>query len=87
MRCDRSTFVPGVIFLIVALAASFLASISLPFLPALEVVRSKFGNNGLSVGQFKSIQEARVRAVDRVSFALADLAAAGYLVRRRPKLW
>ncbi|KZV86293.1 hypothetical protein EXIGLDRAFT_724905 [Exidia glandulosa HHB12029] len=49
LNFDRSTCVPGTIFLIVAFAAGFLASISLPFLSALEVVRV----NLFSVGQIR----------------------------------
>jgi len=41
---SRAFCIPGVLFLVCALALSFLVSISLPFLPAIDIVRTHFGN-------------------------------------------
>ncbi|KAF8904695.1 hypothetical protein CPB84DRAFT_1706146 [Gymnopilus junonius] len=41
---SRAFCIPGVVFLFCAFVLSFLVSISLPFLPALDVVRTHFGD-------------------------------------------
>ncbi|KAJ2932002.1 hypothetical protein H1R20_g5079, partial [Candolleomyces eurysporus] len=41
---SRLFCIPGVVLLFCALVLSFLASISLPFLPALDIARVKFEN-------------------------------------------
>jgi len=58
----RSFCIPGIIILGLALACGLLASISLPYLPALEVSRTTF-HSGTPVpgGQTEAISEIRVR--------------------------
>lgn len=56
---DRKSCVPGVIFLLVAFIASLLASVSLPILPALEVVRAHFSGTVESIGGVPTIREDR----------------------------
>jgi hypothetical protein len=41
----RNFFIPGVVFLVCAFVLSFLVSISLPFLSAMDIVRVHFGSN------------------------------------------
>ncbi|PPR00269.1 hypothetical protein CVT26_009021 [Gymnopilus dilepis] len=41
---SRAFCIPGVVFLFCALVLSFLVSVSLPFLPALDIVRTHFGD-------------------------------------------
>ncbi|EJD38779.1 hypothetical protein AURDEDRAFT_172098 [Auricularia subglabra TFB-10046 SS5] len=48
-----------VIFLLVAFIASLLASVSLPLLPALEVVRAHFSGTIESIGKIRTIREDR----------------------------
>ncbi|KZV87225.1 hypothetical protein EXIGLDRAFT_586293, partial [Exidia glandulosa HHB12029] len=57
----RSFCIPGIIILALALACAILASISLPFLPALEVVRTHFSGNLSPQGSSEAINEVRVR--------------------------
>ncbi|KAF8968778.1 hypothetical protein BDZ97DRAFT_328267 [Flammula alnicola] len=47
---SRAFCIPGIIFLFCALVLNFLVSISLPFLPALDIARTHFGTGG-SVSQ------------------------------------
>jgi len=44
---SRVFCIPGIVLLFAAVVVSFLASISLPFLPALDVTRVEFNNTGL----------------------------------------
>lgn len=39
---SRTFCIPGILFLVVALILSFLVSVSLPFLPAIDIVRTNF---------------------------------------------
>jgi len=41
---SRAFCIPGILFLVCALVLSFLVSISLPFLPALDIVRTHYGS-------------------------------------------
>ncbi|KAF8811895.1 pali-domain-containing protein [Phlegmacium glaucopus] len=41
---SRAFCIPGVIFILCALVLNFLVSISLPYLPALDIARTHFGN-------------------------------------------
>lgn len=56
-KLNLAAFDPSVVFLIVALALSFIASISLPFFPAIDVVRVHA--NGIPINK-DAIREARV---------------------------
>ncbi|KAG5730251.1 hypothetical protein E4T56_gene10570 [Termitomyces sp. T112] len=47
---SRIFCIPGVLFIFVALVLLFLSSISLPYLPALDVARTKFGTEVLDSG-------------------------------------
>ncbi|KAK1216735.1 hypothetical protein PQX77_020622 [Marasmius sp. AFHP31] len=53
----RAFCIPGIIFLLCATVLSFLVSISLPFLPALDVARTHFAETAIVNGQ--SINELR----------------------------
>lgn len=56
---SRVFCIPGIIFLVCALVLSFLTSISLPYLPALDIARTHFGNGALEAGQ-QSMTQLRV---------------------------
>jgi len=47
----RAFCIPGVFFLFAAFVLSFLTSISLPYLPALDITRAHFGNGVIQSGQ------------------------------------
>lgn len=55
----------GVVLLGFALVLSFLVSVSLPYLPALDITRVRFGNV-ISVSGAPSIQEIRVFAFPHI---------------------
>jgi len=55
---SRVHCIPGILFLFCALALSFLASISLPYLPALDITRTQFAS-GIKSGQ-DGVTEIRV---------------------------
>ncbi|KJA17851.1 hypothetical protein HYPSUDRAFT_45842 [Hypholoma sublateritium FD-334 SS-4] len=60
---SRAFCIPGIVFLTCALVLSFLASLSLPFLPALDIVRVKFGTNSTgtaSAGSLPVVSELRL---------------------------
>ncbi|KDR73975.1 hypothetical protein GALMADRAFT_250705 [Galerina marginata CBS 339.88] len=47
---SRAFCIPGVLFLVCALVLSFLVSVSLPFLPAIDIARTHFGNGQVQTG-------------------------------------
>jgi len=47
----RAFCIPGILLLFIAFALSFLTSISLPYLPALDITRTQFGDGNISSGQ------------------------------------
>jgi hypothetical protein len=47
---SRAFCIPGVLFLVCALVLSFLVSVSLPFLPAMDIVRTHFGGGQVQAG-------------------------------------
>lgn len=55
---SRAFCIPGVIFIICALVLNFLVSISLPYLPALDIARTHFGNGAVKNSQ--GLTEIRV---------------------------
>ncbi|EDR09461.1 uncharacterized protein LACBIDRAFT_319082 [Laccaria bicolor S238N-H82] len=57
---SRVFCIPGILFLVCALVLSFLVSISLPYLPALDIVRVHFASGALQDGgSAQGIQELR----------------------------
>lgn len=52
--------IPGIVFLFAALVLSFIASISLPYLPALDVVRVHFDQQNALDNSSTAITELRV---------------------------
>jgi hypothetical protein len=58
-KMSRVFCIPGIIFLTCALVLSVLVSISLPFLPALDLVRVHFGNGVNTSGE--GMTQLRVR--------------------------
>ncbi|KAF5329751.1 hypothetical protein D9619_009113 [Psilocybe cf. subviscida] len=56
---SRAFCIPGIVFLFCALVLSFLVSISLPFLPALDIVRVNYGGNGNGVILAGELQQIR----------------------------
>jgi hypothetical protein len=56
----RAFFIPGVFFLLAAFILSLLTSISLPFLPALDITRTHFGHGAVQSNQ-QPMSELRVR--------------------------
>jgi hypothetical protein len=56
---SRAFCIPGVFFLLAAFVLSFLTSISLPYLPALDITRTHFGSGAVQSGQ-KGLTELRV---------------------------
>lgn len=62
---SRAFCIPGIVFLVAALVLSFLVSVSLPFLPALDIVRTNF-QGGVQQGAIGTVQT-------RVSFNLPPL--------------
>jgi hypothetical protein len=58
---SRAFCIPGIFFLVCALVLSFLTSISLPFLPGLDIVRVHFAQGALQDGSTQGISELRVR--------------------------
>lgn len=55
---SRAFCIPGVFFLLAAFVLSFLTSISLPYLPALDITRTHFGSGAVQSGQ-KGMTELR----------------------------
>ncbi|KAG5643121.1 hypothetical protein DXG03_001547 [Asterophora parasitica] len=55
---SRAFCIPGILFLAFALILSFLTSISLPFLPALDITRTQFSSGVIETGQ-KGLTEVR----------------------------
>ena len=55
----RAFCIPGILILFCALATSFLASVSLPYLPGLDICRTHFDVQGVQAGQV-GITEIRV---------------------------
>lgn len=56
----RAFCIPGVIFLFCAFVLSFLVSISLPYLPALDIARAHFGSSVTVTGSSDTINESRL---------------------------
>lgn len=56
---SRAFCIPGVIFLAIAFILNFLVSISLPFLPALDVARTHYPT-GVQVENVMGVNEVRV---------------------------
>ncbi|PPQ94284.1 hypothetical protein CVT25_004941 [Psilocybe cyanescens] len=52
---SRAFCIPGIVFLVAALVLSFLVSVSLPFLPALDIVRTNF-QGGVQQGAIGTVQ-------------------------------
>lgn len=72
---SRAFCIPGIVVIFMALVLNFLASISLPFLPALDITRTHFasdgvqGNTPLGMTELRvSSKTARVRVEANVSF-------------------
>ena len=59
---SRAFCIPGVFFLFLAFTLSLLSSISLPFLPALDITRTHFGAGAVQAGQ-NEMSELRVRFI------------------------
>jgi hypothetical protein len=55
----RAFCIPGIVFLFIAFVLSFLTSISLPYLPALDITRTHFGDGTIASGQ-QGMTELRV---------------------------
>lgn len=73
---SRAFCIPGIFFLTCALVLSFLASLSLPFLPALDIVRVKFGTNSTgaaSAGSLPVVTELRVSSLARYTILMGPL--------------
>ena len=58
----RALHLPGVLFLFCAFVLLFLASLSLPYLPALDVARVHFDGAPAAEGGAGALTELRVRA-------------------------
>jgi len=56
----RAFCIPGIIFLLCAFVLSFLVSVSLPYLPALDITRVHFGPSVTVSGSSDSITESRL---------------------------
>jgi hypothetical protein len=56
----RTFCIPGIIFLFAALVLNFLVSISLPYLPALDIARVHFGSTGVSASGSQTVTESRL---------------------------
>ena len=57
---SRAFCIPGVFFLFFAFVLSLLASISLPFLPALDITRTHFGAGAVQGSNQTVMSELRV---------------------------
>ncbi|EJD43665.1 hypothetical protein AURDEDRAFT_114691 [Auricularia subglabra TFB-10046 SS5] len=68
----RSFCIPGIIILALALACGILASISLPFLPALEVARTTFRGSSLPSGAGDAIRELRLGIWSYCTYSLGS---------------
>jgi len=56
----RAFCIPGLCFLFAALVLSFLVSISLPYLPALDIARVHFNSQGVSSSNIQGVTESRL---------------------------
>jgi hypothetical protein len=57
---SRAHCVPALAFLFAALVLNFLVSISLPYLPALDIARVHFGSAGVTSSGSGAITESRL---------------------------
>lgn len=65
---SRAFCIPGIIFLVCALVLNFLVSVSLPYLPALDIARTHYRGGGLTQQGQPGITEIRVCAVPFCDF-------------------
>ncbi|KAF9528840.1 hypothetical protein CPB83DRAFT_869364 [Crepidotus variabilis] len=56
---SRAFCIPGIVFLFCALVLNFLVSISLPYLPALDIVRTHFPSSDVTAAGVTGINEVR----------------------------
>ncbi|KAF9546456.1 pali-domain-containing protein [Agrocybe pediades] len=69
---SRAFCIPGIVFLAIALILSFLVSISLPFLPALDIVRTHFGSTSAGGQQGRDIGQLRLGVWSACVYDAAD---------------
>ncbi|KAJ8690621.1 hypothetical protein PTI98_012033 [Pleurotus ostreatus] len=68
---SRIFCIPGIIFLLCAFVLSFLTSISLPYLTALDITRVHFGNAGTAGTLDQGVTELRVSAQCKLVLPMA----------------
>ncbi|KAF9502129.1 pali-domain-containing protein [Pleurotus eryngii] len=69
---SRIFCIPGIIFLLCAFVLSFLTSISLPYLPALDITRVHFGNAGTAGTLDQGVTELRLGVWAYCSYDVND---------------